>query len=279
MAKSKISWTEETWNPIVGCSIISKGCRNCYAMQMAARLQCMSDKNPHYNGTTHYVNGKSVWTGKLAQAPESTLMKPLKRKKPTMYFVNSMSDLFHEDVSDAWIDQVFAVMALCPQHTFQILTKRAQRMHEYLVCKNGVGNADICKAINDIPYPLGNRHGALFMPLANVWLGVSAEDQEQHDLRTKYLRHTPAAIRFISFEPQLEDIVANLHNIDLAIVGCESGPGARASNLNWARSLRFQCREAGTIFHLKQTIDENGKLDRSQFLDGVKHDEMPKVVL
>lgn len=134
---TNISWTERTWNPVVGCSVVSPGCTNCYAMRMAYRVKEMEEARTgrpdasHYFGTTKVVNGNPVWTGKVVLAPEHILLEPLRRRKPTMYFVNSMSDLFHEDVPDEWIDRVFAVMALCPQHTFQVLTKRSERMRAY----------------------------------------------------------------------------------------------------------------------------------------------------
>ena len=128
---SRIEWTDETWNPIVGCSLVSPGCTNCYAMTQANRIRRLQKDPPSspYFGTTKIVNGKPVWTGKVALALDRTLLEPLRRRKPTVYFVNSMGDLFHEDVPDAWIDRVFAVMALTPRHTFIVLTKRAKR-HE-----------------------------------------------------------------------------------------------------------------------------------------------------
>lgn len=268
MSKSNIEWTESTWNPIVGCSIVSPGCTNCYAMKMAARTEAMGISR--YDGTTSTVNGYAVWTGKLARAPEATLLQPLKRKKPTTYFVNSMGDLFHEDVPDEWIDQVFAVMALCRQHTFQVLTKRAARMLDYLVSRNGMGNAAICKAINGIPASLGNRRGALEMPLRNVWLGVSTERQHEADERIPLLLNTPAAVRFISAEPLLGPIHLSsinhrgvvgghgaihdhgLGKLDWVIAGGESGPRARPIHPDWARSLRDQCAEAEVPFFFKQ---------------------------
>ena len=126
---SKIEWTEATWNPIVGCSLVSPGCTNCYAMRMAARLERMGQKR--YRGLTKPSKAGPVWTGKM-RLVEEALTLPLRRRKPTTWFVNSMSDLFHENVPDEWIDRVFAVMALCPQHTFQVLTKRSARMRAYL---------------------------------------------------------------------------------------------------------------------------------------------------
>lgn len=215
---TKISWTNETWNPIVGCSLASPGCTNCYAMNMAWRQE-HGFKTPHYAGTTKKVNGNAVWTGKIAMAPDSTLTKPLKRRKPTMYFVNSMSDLFHEDVPDEWIDRVFAVMALCPQHTFQVLTKRADRMRNYLSSgrATAVGMAALELVCQSLAENEKSRVGSGIIltgdiahlkdwPLPNVWLGVSAEDQRRADERIPVLLDTPAAVRFVSIEPQLEHI-------------------------------------------------------------------------
>jgi hypothetical protein len=138
--KSAIEWTDATWNPVVGCSIVSPGCTNCYAMKMAARIEKMASSpmaahvnvQTHYAGTTQRSKAGAVWTGKVARAPEHILTQPLKWKRPRKIFVNSMGDLFHESIPDEWIDRVFAVMALAPQHTFQVLTKRAERMRSYL---------------------------------------------------------------------------------------------------------------------------------------------------
>ncbi len=191
---TKIEWADATWNPTVGCTIISPGCTNCYAMKMAERLESMASKPDgsgnfhldHYRGTTSRgpYNRKPVhWTGVVKVAPESTLLAPLKWKKPRRIFVNSMSDLFHESVPDEVIDKVFAVMALCPQHTFQILTKRSKRMREY------------CSHIDFLP--------PIVLPLSNVHLGVSCEDQTRADERIPDLLATPAAVRFVSAEPLL----------------------------------------------------------------------------
>jgi protein gp37 len=149
---SKIEWTEATWNPIVGCSIVSPGCTNCYAMKMAGRIEAM--KSSHYDGTTKKTKAGAVWTGKLSLAPDNILFEPLRRKKPTTYFVNSMGDLFHGAVPDEWIDRVFAVMALAPRHTFQVLTKRAERMRGYC------GESDIVRRIKAAIIKHGNSLGA-----------------------------------------------------------------------------------------------------------------------
>jgi protein gp37 len=220
MGKTSIEWTEQTWNPVAGCSLVSPGCTNCYAMSHAARL--LDRPGSHYEGTTKRVNGKPVWTGKIGIAPDSILLAPLTRKKPTMYFVNSMSDLFHEAVPDAVIDRVFAVMALSPQHTFQVLTKRAKRMREY--CQDMATEAGrsrllaACDAVAQAMHPHDSlkaemvSFGAWFgqclgdKPLPNVWLGVSTEDQARADERIPDLLATPAAVRFVSAEPLLSPI-------------------------------------------------------------------------
>jgi protein gp37 len=297
--KTKIEWTDASWNPVVGCSIVSPGCTNCYAMKMAHRLQAMAGKprwtknlggTAHYAGTTKVVNGNAVWTGNLALAPERVLTAPLRRKKPMTYFVNSMSDLFHEDCPDEWIDKVFAVMALCPQHTFQVLTKRAERMRDYFAARmTGDPWAEAADEIGDMLGMIDGHPVVLEpedIPLPNVWLGVSAEDQKRADERIPHLLETPAAVRFISAEPLLGPInlqrislgtsEATFHGhpeikyaaffmdatrgvnsgaipaLDWVIVGGESGPNARPMNPDWVRSLRDQCATAGVPFFFKQ---------------------------
>jgi len=286
---SAIEWTDATWNPIVGCSIVSPGCTNCYAMKMAARIEAMGNQ-PRYAGTTRKVNGNAIWTGKLAQAPASALLAPLRRKKPTTYFVNSMGDLFHEDCPDEWIDRVFAVMVLCPQHTFQVLTKRAARMQEYFSesanRKEGIPPLrEMC--VHQIAEGIcGRRMNAPRWPLPNIWLGVSTERQQEADERIPLLLQTPAAVRFISAEPLLGPIdltgivtgdrdafdgpstinaltgtewraLAGCSNtggetLDWVIVGGESGPNARPMHPDWARILRDQCHADGVPFFFKQ---------------------------
>ncbi|MER9710226.1 phage Gp37/Gp68 family protein [Mesorhizobium sp. M0174] len=308
--KSAIEWTDATWNPIVGCSIDTTGCIHCYAMKMAGRIEAMTAAlrakgqtgAPHYDGTTKVVNGKTVWTGKLAMAPDHILTEPLTWRTPRRIFVNSMGDLFHEDVPDEWIDKVFAIMALAPQHTFQVLTKRAKRMREYLAASRAspvaleameitlfdhfanpaseVGKG--CIIAGDIPH-------LKVWPLPNVWLGVSAERQQEADERIPELLATPAAIRFVSAEPLLgpidftrmrpaperqiygfpnldalrgawfvdghrpdDEIPDTAVRIDWIIVGGESGPGARPMHPAWARSIRDQCQAAGVPFFFKQ---------------------------
>lgn len=296
-----ISWTEETWNPVAGCSIVSPACTNCYAMSVAAMIERASGGRTHYAGTTKTVNGKPVWTGKLVMAPEHIVTAPLRWKRPRRVFVNSMSDLFHEDMPDKWIDRVFAIMALSPQHTFQVLTKRPERMRRYMTSAMG-RIADLIIAMRrergDISPVIPLPHitpGHAWWPLANVWLGVTAEDQARADERVPSLLETPAAIRFVSAEPLLGPIgfrqfriPAEPHSqthdalsgyssdtpfglikaglpdrfgrgrLDWIIVGGESGPGARPTHPDWVRAIRDDCAAAGVAFHLKQ-VTENGK--------------------
>jgi protein gp37 len=213
---TSIEWTEATWNPIAGCTIVSPGCTHCYAMRQAARIERMIPSLQHYKGLTKPSKAGPVWTGKVALAPERTLLEPLRRRKPTMWFVNSMSDLFHEDVPDDWIDQIFAVMALCPQHTFQVLTKRAERMRDF-VSRLGAAHTTLqnpmdaaCAAAADaFPHYTGSiahpgQHN--LWPLPNVWLGTSCERQQEADARIPHLLATPAAVRFVSLEPLLGPI-------------------------------------------------------------------------
>jgi protein gp37 len=289
---TSIEWTDETWNPIVGCDIVSPGCTNCYAMRMAARLEAMGVE--HYAGMTRKVNGHSVWTGTIRSAPESILAAPLRWKRPRRIFVNSMSDLFHEDVPGAAIDQVFAVMALAPQHTFQVLTKRAGRMRMYLTEVDRERELSIADAIKTLaralhPLDLVARDNMIWrapyggcepmLPLPNVWLGVSVEDQPRADERIHELLATPAAKRFISAEPllglidiarfvpelltpiteQVGAYAASGHEylgtpigLDWVIAGGESGPGARPMHPDWPRALRDQCAAAGVAFFFKQ---------------------------
>lgn len=229
MAETSIEWTERSWNPIVGCSIVSPGCTNCYAMGMAERFKDVY-RGRKWAGAaaeamTRRVNGKAVWTGQLTLAPDHILTEPLRRRKPTTYFVNSMGDLFHEDTPEAWIDLVIAIMALCPQHTFQILTKRGERMRKHMSPTTSIpmlGRLPLERihlaAAGDIDgenklFEELKRYGNLYSlycsvpwPLPNVWLGVSAEDQKRADERVPDLLDTPAAVRFVSAEPLLSRI-------------------------------------------------------------------------
>lgn len=200
--KTHIEWTDATWNPLRGCSRKSEGCRFCYAEGVAARF---SGPGLPYEGLAHRVGGEARWTGKVVMAPDDVLTQPLRWKRPRRIFVNSMSDLFHENVPDAWIDQIFAVMALAPQHTFQVLTKRADRMRDYVAKAEGtVRHAARVNRLRNAK--LGNPDAWITWPMPNVWLGVSIEDQKTADERVPALLATPASVRFISAEPLLGPI-------------------------------------------------------------------------
>ena len=209
---SKIEWTEQTWNPTTGCTKISAGCKHCYAETMAKRLKAM--------GAPGYENGFSL------SILSERLNQPIKRKKPTIYFVNSMSDLFHKSIPYEFLDQVFDVINLTPQHSYQVLTKRASRMRDYFINR-------------DVP--------------DNVWLGVSVENKRHGLPRIDYLRDINAGIRFLSVEPLLEDIGnVDLSDIHWVIVGGESGSKARPMDKKWAMSIQKQCNRQGVSFFFKQ---------------------------
>jgi protein gp37 len=266
--KTGISWTDATWNPIVGCSIISPACTNCYAMAQADRIQRMAP-NSHYDLTTKIVNGKPVWTGVLKQSPDHIQRLPLRWKRPRRIFVNSMSDLFHSAVPEAWIDYVFAIMALSSQHTFQVLTKRPERMRAYLSDPGVVSRVWMLACTIGQPGRSFSQTVVRFgnpWPLLNVWIGITAERQQEADERIPHLLASPAVMRFISAEPLLGplDIGAAVGwrgadgfdpfapRIGWLICGGESGPGARLTHPQWPRSLRDQCSAAGVAFFFKQ---------------------------
>lgn len=257
---TSIEWTDKTWNPTRGCSLASPGCTNCYAMRQAHRF---SGKGRAYEGLTVLRNKGPVWTGEVRYAPE-VITAPLRWKTQCRVFVNSMSDLFHEKLEDDVIDTVFAVMAIChmhetlPSHTFQILTKRAQRMRDYM---RGL-------SIGEARRRLASVGGALMedgdgwadqlahrmpWPLPNVWLGVSVENQEYAAERLPLLLETPAAVKFVSYEPALGPVdFSPFLAIDWLIVGGESGPKARPFDVAWARSVIAQCKAAGVACFVKQ---------------------------
>lgn len=242
---TKIEWTEMTWNPTVGCTKISPGCKNCYAEKMAERLRAMRAPG--------YENGFE-----LTLLPKR-LDDPLGRKKPTVYFVNSMSDLFHEGVPFDYIDLVFEVIAKAHWHTFQILTKRADRMAEYFQSR--------------------------VVP-ANAWLGVSVEDRKYGLPRINYLRTVNATVRFLSVEPLLEDLgEMDLHNIHWVIVGGESGPKARPMRQEWVESIQEQCEEQHAAFFFKQwggwgaDGKRRAKKSNGRLINGRTYDEMPAMVV
>lgn len=265
-----IVWTDETWNPVTGCTKVSQGCKHCYAERDWHRLQHL----PRFAGR--------AFTDVVCH-PER-LDQPLRWAKPRRIFVNSMSDLFHEDVPDEFIDQVFAVMALAKQHEFQVLTKRPQRMLDY--CKT-LGRHHEIDRVSIAAKRISNKTGFFWRMcdegwcLPDVWLGVSVEDQATANERIPILLQTPAAVRWISAEPLLgpidllragatemdsvgcltpgggESFARGL--IDWVIVGGESGPKARPMHPDWVRSLRDQCAAAVVPFLLKQLSGDHGK--------------------
>lgn len=224
MSESQIEWTDATWNPVVGCSIVTAGCTNCYAMHMARRLEAMGVEK--YAGLTRRSGNRAIWTGEVREDRDA-LSIPLSWRKPRKIFVNSMSDLFHERVSDAFIVDVWRIMRETPQHNYQILTKRPDRMAELVA--NVIGEV-----------------------LPNVWLGTSVEDANVID-RIDHLRQVPAAIRFISFEPLIGPTGnVTLKGIHWAIVGGESGPSARPIREEWIDEIHGQCLLWETAFFFKQ---------------------------
>jgi protein gp37 len=230
MSKTKIQWTERTWNPVTGCSKVSEGCRHCYAETMAKRLQGM--------GQQRYANAFS-----LTIHPDA-LDEPKQVKKPSMFFVCSMADLFHKDVPFEFVDKVMETIEACPRHTFQILTKRPERMVEYFI-----GRAKRLHRLFDLP--------------DNVWVGVTVESEREIpriSVLRRLLTHSKN-IKFISCEPLLGDLgMLNLAAIDLVIVGGESGPQARPMQKQWVLNIMRQCEEQCVNFFFKQwgTFGEDG---------------------
>lgn len=253
---TSIEWADATWNPTVGCTKVSPGCDNCYAETLVNRFA------GHNKG---FPNRFDVMTLR----GEDHLTLPLRWQKPKRIFVNSLSDLFHQDVPDEFIARVFAVMALAPRHTFQLLTKRHGRMRALL--NSELFRRQMYDALVALDYAWINANQVAW-PLTNVWLGVSVEDQKRADLRIPALLDTPAAVRFLSCEPLLGPItfrwakwqpfsddpnvwnneLDGLRRLDWVIVGGESGPGARPMRPDWARSIRDQCQAAGVPFLFKQ---------------------------
>lgn len=220
-----IEWTDATWNPVTGCTPVSAGCANCYAVRQTFRLENMGAAK--YAGlTVAQPNGRRQFSG-IVRCHDDALDIPMLWRKPRRVFVNSMSDLFHDDVPSLFIWSVWDVMSRCPKHTFQLLTKRAERM---------------CRMLRSAPAFL----------LSNVWLGVSVEDQPAADERIPFIRETPAAVRFLSVEPLLGPVQLDLTGIDWAIVGGESGFSARPCREEWVRSVIAQCAAAGVPCFVKQ---------------------------
>jgi len=309
--KTRIEWTDATWNPVRGCSRVSEGCRNCYAERQAIRQAGPGGK---YEGLVTITNGHPQWTGDIRVVPEK-LGEPLQWRKARRIFVNSMSDLFHENVPDQFITDVFGIMALGFWHQFQILTKRPERALAYfqagdhgiieqfraIEVRGGVGPVEMFRAMDRRRWSIKEWQ----WPLPNVWLGVSVEDQETADERIPILLQTPAAVRFVSYEPALGDvnfcsvqvdlgIKANVlvrycdhpfgsmltpsARIDWVIAGGESGPGARPSHPDWFRSVQQQCSAAGVAFFMKQMTERGRKIPFEQWPEELKVREFPETV-
>ena len=246
MADTSIEWTDATWNPVAGCTVLTAGCTNCYAMRMAARLDAMG--MPKYRGLTRKSGGRAVWTGKI-RLDQKSLTIPASWSRPRKVFVNSMSDLFHPDVPTDFIARVWRVMKETPRHTYQILTKRPDRM------------ADVLSAS---PFEL----------LPNVWLGTSVEDDRVLE-RLDHLRRVPATIRFVSFEPLIGSVGAgDLAQIHWAIVGGESGPRSRNIDPKWVDEIESMCRRSGSAFFFKQWGGKNKKA-AGRMRNDQTYDEMP----
>ena len=285
MSKTNIPWADAVWNPITGCTKCSPGCVNCYAVAMTKRLTGM--------GVPKYRDGFAV------RCHEHCLTEPLKWRKPRTIFVCSMSDLFHPDVPEAFLDRVFAVMALCQQHTFVLCTKRAERMREYLTAPRVVLN--VLKAVTAQRALTPNYD----WPLPNVHLGVTVESHEQHE-RINILKDCPASHRWVSYEPALGELNipdftsvcpscygstwpgdghaecdtcrggGEVRTIDALVIGCESGPNRRPFDLAWARQVRDDCEAAGVLFYVKQLIaDGRFTKDVEEFPEDLRSQELP----
>lgn len=251
---SKIEWTDATWNPITGCSVLSPGCKHCYAMLLAGtRLS----GHPSRAGLTVDTKAGPVWTGEVRYNRE-WVDQPLRWRRPRAIFVCAHADLFHDAVPVGWIDEIFAVMAAAPQHRFQVLTKRADRMQEYVAQAWRCGEHWLAHC---------ERSFAPMWPLPNVWLVVSVEDADRLD-RVRALRESPAAVRWISAEPLLGSLAGiDLTGIDWVVSGGESGPNARPSHPDWHRELRDACAAAGVAYHFKQWGEylPSSQLDKDGF--------------
>ena len=246
MAESSIEWTDATWNPVAGCAVLTAGCTNCYAMRMAARLSAMG--TPKYQGLTRKSGQRYVWTGAVT-LDEPSLRLPFAWRKPRLIFVNSMSDLFQDAVPEAFIRRVWETMAATPRHTYQILTKRPDRM------------AQVTAAL-----PL----------LQNVWLGTSIENADVLG-RLESLRATKSVVRFVSFEPLIGSVAeADLTGVHWAIVGGESGPRARPIEEEWIDEIYERCEDAGAAFFFKQWGGRNKKATGRTYRGRV-WDELPEL--
>lgn len=241
--RSRIEWTETTWNPTTGCDRTSPGCDNCYALTMAKRLKAMGSSKYQLDG-----DPQTSGPGFRLTVHQDTLTAPLRWHEPRLVFVNSMSDLFHPDVPVTFIESVFSMMAATPRHTYQVLTKRSRRLR---------------LLAPELQWP------------RNVWMGVSVENAN-YKFRIDDLRHTPAAVRFVSAEPLLGPLgVVDLAGIDWLIAGGESGLRSRPMELSWGRELRDQCIQADVDFFFKQWGGRTPK-QGGRTLDGRTWDDIPK---
>lgn len=267
--KSAIEWTDATWNPVAGCARVSVGCDNCYAAREAATR--LKGTKAHGGLAVLTPSGRAAFNGQIRLLPDR-LDQPLRWRKPRRVFVNSMSDLFHEDVPDEYIDRVFGAMALADWHTFQVLTKRPARMAEWFRRTSSGAQRETCvhESWTRIPArSAGEVRRWPGWPLPNVWLGTSVEGQAAAEERIPHLLNTPAAVRFVSCEPLLEPVNLSLylhdylqgwdteptvrtHRLDWVIVGGESGPGARPFDIGWARAIVTDCRAASVPVFVKQ---------------------------
>lgn len=284
--KTSIEWTQATWNPTTGCDRVSAGCDHCYALTLAKRLKAMGAAKYQTDG-----DPRTSGPGFGLAVHEDALTIPLRWRRPRRVFVNSMSDLFHDRVPDEFVADTFAVMALAPRHTFQVLTKRHARMRSLLASKR------FAALVRNRVYSRHPYGKPADLPLPNVWLGVSVEDQRWADIRIPALLGTPAAVRWISAEPLLgpvslevppfwcyghgcpttecpNDLHLRRQGIDWVVVGGESGPDARPMHPDWARSLRDQCMGAGVPFLFKQWGGRTPKAGGRE-LDGRTWDQYP----
>ena len=303
---SKIEWTGKTWNVTVGCSKVSPGCQNCYAIKSAHRMAF--NPNPKissaYSGLTKKRGDRIEWTGKV-NFVRDRLEPPLRTRKPTVWFMNSMSDLFHESITDEQLDQIFAVMALTPQHTYQVLTKRPERMLRYSLSR--LESNKILNAVK-VNFAKWCEPGTVLpsRPYQNIWLGCTVENQQTADKRIPLLLQTPAAVRFLSCEPLLERVflrvpsnpesksmkllnamglavpdylpVSKEDGLHWVIVGGESGPKARPFDIGWARSIIQQCKPAGVPVFVKQLgkeVFEDWNSESAKFLGSTALTRVP----
>lgn len=298
MKNSKIEWTDTTWNPLAGCTRVSAGCDNCYAAAMTLRLEAMAladktagrragAKEKYIGIASRTRSGRAAFNGKI-NLDHSALDEPSRWQKPRRVFVNSMSDLFHENVPDTFIARAFAVMVTNPQHTFQILTKRPQRAAEWFGGLTVRGGDFVFQPGWGIVATVGE------WPAKNIWIGTSVEDQSAADERIPHLLSIPAAVRFLSIEPLLGPVnierylypqfAADDHRhypwrngVEWVIVGGESGKQARPMQIEWAEEIKQQCDESGSpAFFMKQLGGTPDKRDRiEEFPDHLQVREFP----